>query len=453
MSMCAASAAVGGRARLEGEGGRLIGRALDDGRVLRDAARVDALLDVDVAIDAPVGVPRVADDPVALSGVVADGLDAVVERGAARAAEHARRVGLPLRRVDAHRDGALGDLREHLALGRRARRDGGVAADRDDGLRALVLARAGLLGGARAVRVRRLRLEAVALDVFVRRLRVAAVAAEVGLVARDDLLRRERVEMAGRHRHVRLDLLGRRERPAAAALPLVLDRRQDCRRVRAPVDRRRGRARRERQVELHLLRQQVGLRLVAHVRRAELLVREVGELVDKVEAQLAVRVARADLAQVLLEDLEARGVLLAGVRAAKVLLELVEPPRVLVGGVRDGGERGLAERHVDREEGDAGCDHDVVRSGRVGDRLDRDRQRRASERVVHAVAGGIEAGKGDLGGAVVRVALRLAVDRGGARQGQVQVGRVVDGHNGVDRLAEDGLGALVGAGRRGGGLD
>merc|ERR550539_1521528 len=73
----------------------------DDRGVLGDAAGVDALLHVDVAVDPPVGVPRVAHDPVVgllaegvLLAAEADGLHAVVELLAARAAEDARVVRL-----------------------------------------------------------------------------------------------------------------------------------------------------------------------------------------------------------------------------------------------------------------------------------------------------------------------------------------------------------------------
>ena len=217
-----------------------------------------------------------------------------------------------------------------------------VADRRPDGLRhlrRLVLARPRLLGRAREVRVvlRRL-LPAESVEVLPRVDRVAAAAPVGGGVARDDLLRSERLERAVREEVVRLELLRRRERPAAAALPLVLDR--GARARGAPVDRRR--VRRVARHGVELLRQLRRRRRQPGVLRLELRRREVGEFGDAV-LLLADGVPRVDGGERILEDREARDrLLLRAVRRAATVLadEALKLRELRVGGdVRGGGER------------------------------------------------------------------------------------------------------------------
>jgi len=81
-----------------------------DGCLISDTTDVAALAQIDIASITPVGVPRVANDPVSASGVgvVANQLDAVVERSRVvstviRSLNHTSGVGLP--NISSHANG------------------------------------------------------------------------------------------------------------------------------------------------------------------------------------------------------------------------------------------------------------------------------------------------------------------------------------------------------------
>lgn len=192
---------------------------------LGDTARVLAVLEADEAVLTPAGTPAVADVPVLVVHVVADGLDGVVElRAAASRLHDAARVELPALGVDADGQRALlghGVLHRGLVLGLR-----GVApaADGLNDVALLELALAGLAATS-GVRVVLLALEATGADhVLEGSGGVATLAAAVGGVAVDDLLDGELLDRVAGDEVGRLDGLGGGERPAATALRLVLDR-------------------------------------------------------------------------------------------------------------------------------------------------------------------------------------------------------------------------------------
>ena len=162
-----------------------------------------------------------------LGHVVADDLHAMIELRLARLrADEAGLVRLPRLGVDA--DGerrGLANVGRHRCLVRLP----DVVERRDVGHHRLVLLEQALaiLAAARSVRVLLAILDALRLnDGGVRGRGVAAVAALVDLVARNDLLHRERLlaaKLAGLDAH-RLNLFRCGERPARAALLLVLHR-------------------------------------------------------------------------------------------------------------------------------------------------------------------------------------------------------------------------------------
>ena len=292
----------------------------------------------DVAALAPGCAPRVLDDPVlrAVVGLaVADHRDAVVEVGAAVAGEDA--VGVELEGlvagVDGDGDGLVGDgLGERgLAVGRhvlvpvdhhqrRAPRADGVARSVGGAVRV-----GGLGGDAAAV-----------LDVLERVLHEPALApAVVRRVAVDQLLLRQRHQPPRPDRVDALHGHHRGERPAAAALALVLD--AGDRALAAPVDgagevadalvhepreRRRGEA---------VAAEVVGVG--PGERGAELLSAHVAEAVEpEAVAPAAALVVLVDVPHVVLERAEPAVLLAVVARHVVVLLPpLVQIPQRLVG--------------------------------------------------------------------------------------------------------------------------
>ena len=205
---------------LHARGGRVVG-------VGRNRAGVGAVREANKAGLAPRGAPRVADLPVATRGVDADGLDAVVHRGAALGHDAAG-VGRPRFGVDAHRQRAGGaHVRCHFGLAGSRRGHGGVAGRGylDHELGRVRLAAAGHTGGAGSVRVARLGFHARfgVLEAVLGETAVAAASEHVRGAGRH-LLRRQNVLLAHLAHVVRLDLLGGGERPARPAVALVLDR-------------------------------------------------------------------------------------------------------------------------------------------------------------------------------------------------------------------------------------
>lgn len=99
---------------------RFFGSSLDDRGLVGNTAVVAAHTDIDVSVDAPIGIPRITNDPVRFGSllVVADGLHAVVELLLAAPRHDALLVVLPGLGIHAHRDWALARHRSgHLVLG------------------------------------------------------------------------------------------------------------------------------------------------------------------------------------------------------------------------------------------------------------------------------------------------------------------------------------------------
>mmetsp|Transcript_228 Transcript_228/g.341 ORF Transcript_228/g.341 Transcript_228/m.341 type:complete len:336 (+) Transcript_228:102-1109(+) len=183
--------------------------------------------ELDVALVTPGGVPGVLDEPVVLAvlGAVADGEDGVIELGAALGGvEDTGPVGLEDHLVGLDEDGKglLGESGLHL--GGVAGGNGTVRGDRDGGGGgSVVLASAASLGGAREVGVGGLELGLVGLEVAEGPERVATVAALVeGVGAVNELLLREGEELTGGLEVGTLERASGGERPAGAALALVL---------------------------------------------------------------------------------------------------------------------------------------------------------------------------------------------------------------------------------------
>eukprot|EP00760_Papus_ankaliazontas_P003846 PhM_4_TR11656/c5_g2_i9/m.16431 len=258
-------------------------------------ARLDVAEEADEAVLAPRRCPRVAHDPVRLAGLlpVAHELHGVVDGRAVLVAAvvDTRLVRLPRRRIDADGDGAdVGDgVHEAVVV---VRLDALVARELHNGVDGLVVGE--LAGGIRAevgrVGVRRVRRDTAVLDDgLVGDLRRATLAATraatlhgVRRARRDLLLGKLRALVEGKE-HPRLDGFDGGEGPAAAALALVLDGRDDAGHL-AVVERVGDRLARD-LVVLHglvALTQTAGVGHLAAVpaHGLELLVRAVGEVVD-----------------------------------------------------------------------------------------------------------------------------------------------------------------------------
>mmetsp|Transcript_6171 Transcript_6171/g.18660 ORF Transcript_6171/g.18660 Transcript_6171/m.18660 type:complete len:273 (+) Transcript_6171:178-996(+) len=252
-------------------GRRVVGGGLDDGvdDHVGEAAGVDAPDNAVVAVLAPGVGPGVLDDPVGEVavvrrglGAVADGEDGVVEAGrvagehvalavdvgvrdGARAAVLIRRaaddaVDVEVHAVRVQRDGersVFDEVEPHQGLVRGAEGDHLKTADVRDVARSQLLIKQRRVAGRRA--------DGIVLGVAVDNALVGigvpgehaaevrevlhsgegipAVAAQVHRVAVDELLRRERAQLAGREEVRALEVGGGREGPAAPAVRLVLD--------------------------------------------------------------------------------------------------------------------------------------------------------------------------------------------------------------------------------------
>eukprot|EP01137_Pigoraptor_chileana_P014279 Opistho-2@68712 len=295
-----------------------------------------------VSLLAPGRAPRVLDDPVLLAGLcvgtIADNEDTVVKvLGVAEdrpGVSDTAKVELHGAGVDADRNGAiLSDPGGELVLVGRERQ---VASDSGSDTGRLECA--GVLGslvGIVGLKVKTSNL----LDLRVGILGETAVASLIDRVAVDQLLLRERDELARLALPLSLNVAGGRESPAAAALALVLDLGDRC---IAPVNRvghvRNG----ERLYNLRLARAVVaGSELVPrHLREVlprKLLLGEIGKLGDAIDLSgLLKRVVGSNTGHILDEHSEAVGVLLSSLVCLVELLDELEESRGVVVHANDG---------------------------------------------------------------------------------------------------------------------
>jgi len=189
-----------------------------------DITVVNGQVKVNVALDAPVDAPRVADNPVRLSSAsssfVANSLDAVINRSWA-GLEDAAGVGLPRVSSNTDRDWASAvDVARQLAIDSVL-----VVGIGGDGLVSIASAELADSSGGNVVRVVNVEINAVAVldGVDVSIMRPATVAAVVVVSAGSALLNGEdvRVDFAV-HSIERFDSLISTVSPARAALSLVL---------------------------------------------------------------------------------------------------------------------------------------------------------------------------------------------------------------------------------------
>eukprot|EP01136_Pigoraptor_vietnamica_P008884 Opistho-1_new@44795 len=292
-------------------------RALDLGRRRHRVEAAAALAEDDAVVTllAPRRTPAVLDDPVRLAAVsgllvIADEEDTVVKvLGVAEDRPGVRdtaEVELHGTGVDANRDGAVGgEPGSELCLVRGERlparnRGGNVRRlERARALRALV----GVVSLGHDT--------TLLLDKLVGVAGEAAVAALVDRVAVNNVLLRERDELALLQEPLALEVACRAEGPARAALALVLDLRDGT--LVAPVKRRGGIAN---GVRLDLLAREVlvGSELVPRHGRdiagLELLLREVGKLGHAIVLRALEGVVNGSAGEVADEHTEAVGVLL-----------------------------------------------------------------------------------------------------------------------------------------------
>ena len=215
--------------------GRLGGGNLNKGSLISDTTEVGAHLQIDKALNTPVGVPAVTNNPISWRGrlVVSSELDAVVEiriRVRASALHHTTSVILPRLSIDANGNRAhvvqLGQQQVLvLTVARTSARRNGVAVV-GHSHHGLGCAESALSIGARtarSVRIVSLGLQTASLlHIFVSSDSVTSTAASIISIARNDLLWGQNgLGMVGAQPR-RLNLLSGAKGPARAALTLIL---------------------------------------------------------------------------------------------------------------------------------------------------------------------------------------------------------------------------------------
>jgi len=286
-----------------------------------DTSGANVLGHQDVAGHTPRGTPGVLDDPVVLarSGAKANSQDTMVQLGAASSLEDTIAVQLEARLVslNGNGDGLLGDGSDELALlvlgNIRVRGDGGSVAGSLGSLagqRALGDIGVVGLGGDTAI------LDDV-LKGVVHQTTLAALVT-LGNRAINQLLLAERDEVLGGNGVGTLDGASGGEGPARAALALILDRGDGT--LSAPVD---GAS-----IDLgqhNLMASASGVE-AAQVHGGPLLASHISELVDTntvgLDTLLKSSIVLVDEGNIVLEDLEAGGLLSTRVSLAIGLLEI-----------------------------------------------------------------------------------------------------------------------------------